>query len=52
MENLSDSSTIICKKKDLLKVIKNIEKRKVSKFNLEKLDREVKEIAKDIYSRS
>ena len=40
------------KKKDLLKVIKNIEKRKVSKFNLEKLDREVKEIAKDIYSRS
>lgn len=52
MNELNDGNSFICKRKDLKKLIKTIEKRKVSKFNLEKLDREVKEIAKDIYSRN
>ena len=52
IDSLNKSSSYICHKKDLRNVIKNIEKREVSEFNLDNLDREVKEIAKDIYSRN
>lgn len=51
LENLSTNKSYICKKSKLKSIIKKIEKRDVEEFDPNILDREVKEIAKDIYSR-
>lgn len=48
----NSKSSFLCKRKDLKKTIYEIEKRSVNEFDPNVLDREVKEIAKDIYSRN
>ncbi len=48
LSELNSFNSYICKIKDLKKLIKSIEKRNVSKFNTDSLDKEVKDIAKEI----
>ena len=48
IDDISTSNSYICKKKDLKKLISKIEKRNVSNFNPEGLEKAVMKIAKDL----
>ena len=47
-DTMHGNNSYLCKRKDLAKLIKKIEKRNVSSFNAESLDKEVKSIADEL----